>query len=111
MPTPASSTSHPASKPPSNAAPSSQTPAPPAPLPPLPRDLDVLAESDPEWAANLRALRRHWKWANFSQFFYTFAQLLQMPDVSITVRAFFRAFLRDFLCAPPPGWPGPSGDG
>ena len=62
------------------------TPAPPAPLPPPPRDLAALAESDPEWAANLRALRRHWKWANFSQFFYTFADLLAMPDVFLSVR-------------------------
>ena len=61
------------------------TPAPPAPLPPPPRDLAALAESDPEWAANLHILRRHWKWANFSQFFYTFAPLLNMPDVFLSV--------------------------
>ncbi|KAI0654682.1 hypothetical protein C8Q70DRAFT_936899 [Cubamyces menziesii] len=57
------------------------TPAPPAPLPPPPRDPAILAESDPQWATNLATLRRHWKWANFSQFFYTFAPLLAMPDV------------------------------
>ncbi|KAI0364754.1 hypothetical protein BV20DRAFT_955601 [Pilatotrama ljubarskyi] len=57
------------------------TPAPSAPLPPPPRDIAALAESDPQWAANLQTLRRHWKWANFSQFFYTFAPLLAMPDV------------------------------
>ncbi|KAI0636158.1 hypothetical protein C8Q77DRAFT_1277460 [Trametes polyzona] len=57
------------------------TPAPPAPLPPPPRDVASLAESDPVWAANLHTLRQHWKWANFSQFFYTFAPLLAMPDV------------------------------
>ncbi|KAH9902514.1 hypothetical protein C8Q73DRAFT_633744 [Cubamyces lactineus] len=57
------------------------TPAPPAPLPPPPRDPTILAESDPQWATNLATLRRHWKWANFSQFFYTFAPLLAMPDV------------------------------
>ena len=61
------------------------TPAPPAPLPPPPRDLDALDQSDPEWAANLRTLRRHWKWANFSQFFYTFADLLAVPDVFLSV--------------------------
>ncbi|KAI0353807.1 hypothetical protein OH77DRAFT_1427123 [Trametes cingulata] len=60
------------------------TPAPPAPLPPPPRDIVVVAESDPQWAANLQTLRRHWKWANFSQFFYTFAPLLAMPDVFLT---------------------------
>ncbi|KAI0759560.1 hypothetical protein BD413DRAFT_487618 [Trametes elegans] len=57
------------------------TPAPAAPLPPAPRDIASLAESDPQWAANLHTLRTHWKWANFSQFFYTFAPLLNMPDV------------------------------
>ncbi|OJT13886.1 hypothetical protein TRAPUB_9555 [Trametes pubescens] len=57
------------------------TPAPPAPLRPPPRDVAILAESDPQWAANLHTLRQHWKWANFSQFFYTFAPLLAMPDV------------------------------
>ncbi|KAI0833758.1 hypothetical protein BC628DRAFT_1308266 [Trametes gibbosa] len=57
------------------------TPAPPASLPPPPRDIANLAESDPQWADNLRILRQHWKWANFSQFFYTFAPLLAMPDV------------------------------
>ncbi|RDX43989.1 hypothetical protein OH76DRAFT_1389802 [Lentinus brumalis] len=60
------------------------TPAPPAPLPPPPRDLLALAQSDPQWAHNLHALRRNWKWANFSQFFYTFAPLLNMPDVFLS---------------------------
>ncbi|KAI0324677.1 hypothetical protein GY45DRAFT_1375369 [Cubamyces sp. BRFM 1775] len=60
------------------------TPAPPAPLPPPPRDPATLAESDPQWAANLATLRRHWKWANFSQFFYTFAPLLAIPDVFLS---------------------------
>ncbi|KAH9933667.1 uncharacterized protein BXZ73DRAFT_46246 [Epithele typhae] len=57
------------------------TPAPAPPLPPAPRDLALIAQSDPECAANIHVLRRHWKWANFSQFFYTFAPLLAMPDV------------------------------
>lgn len=61
------------------------TPAPSAPLPPPPRDLTDLAQHDPLWAANLAILRRHWKWANFSQFFYTFAPLLAMPDVFLSV--------------------------
>ncbi|KAI0749906.1 hypothetical protein C8Q80DRAFT_1120027 [Daedaleopsis nitida] len=43
-------------------------------------------QSDPEWADNLRTLRRHWKWANFSQFFYTFAPLLAMSDVFLSDR-------------------------
>lgn len=63
------------------------TPAPSAPLPPPPRDLVALAESDPEWAHNIRILRRHWKWANFSQFFYTFAPLLNMSDLFLSVSA------------------------
>lgn len=63
------------------------TPAPPAPLRPPPRDVAILAESDPQWAANLHTLRQHWKWANFSQFFYTFAPLLAMPDVFLPVSA------------------------
>ncbi|KAH9838790.1 uncharacterized protein C8Q71DRAFT_833159 [Rhodofomes roseus] len=59
------------------------TPAPP-PLPAvLPKDPAQLELSDPEWAANLRLLRRHWKWAAFSQFFYTFAPLFAMNDVTL----------------------------
>ena len=45
----------------------------------------LFRSSDPEWAANLHILRRHWKWAIFSQFFYTFAPLLNMPDVFLSV--------------------------
>ncbi|KZS99930.1 uncharacterized protein LAESUDRAFT_667344 [Laetiporus sulphureus 93-53] len=62
------------------------TPATPVPAPALvalPKDPAQLALSDPEWAANLTLLRRQWKWAAFSQFFYTFAQLLAMPDVTL----------------------------
>ncbi|KZT65867.1 hypothetical protein DAEQUDRAFT_730916 [Daedalea quercina L-15889] len=62
------------------------TPATPAPsLPPavLPKDPAQLELSDPVWAANLRLLRRQWKWAAFSQFFYTFAPLFAMTDVSL----------------------------
>lgn len=65
------------------------------------RDTPVLPPPDGDYTDNITLLRKHWKWAAFSQFFYTFAQLLQMPDVSITVRVFFAAFFRDFLCAPP----------
>ncbi|OBZ72258.1 hypothetical protein A0H81_07462, partial [Grifola frondosa] len=60
------------------------TPVPTAPLTAPPRDISVLAQSDPQWASNLLLLRRQWKWASFSQFFYTFAPLLSMPDVSLT---------------------------
>lgn len=62
------------------------TPATPAPTGPpavLPHDLAKLAQSDPVWAANLQLLRRQWKWAAFSQFFYTFASLLAMNDVTL----------------------------
>ena len=34
-------------------------------------------------------LRRQWKWAVFSQFFYTFATLFAMPDVSLSVHHLF----------------------
>ncbi|KIP10978.1 hypothetical protein PHLGIDRAFT_125116 [Phlebiopsis gigantea 11061_1 CR5-6] len=40
--------------------------------------------ADTTYEDNLTLLRRHWKWANFSQFFFTFAQLLSMPDVGLT---------------------------
>lgn len=36
-------------------------------------------------ADNLSLLRRQWKWANFSQFFFTFSQLLATPDITLTV--------------------------
>ncbi|CCM04690.1 uncharacterized protein FIBRA_06876 [Fibroporia radiculosa] len=62
------------------------TPATPAPTGPsvvLPHDLVELAQSNPTWAANIQELRRQWKWAAFSQFFYTFAPLLVAADVSL----------------------------
>ncbi|OCH94876.1 hypothetical protein OBBRIDRAFT_884431 [Obba rivulosa] len=59
------------------------TPAPTAPPAALPKDLAVLAQTDPIWADNLQTLRRQWKWAAFSQFFHTFAPLLAMPDVTL----------------------------
>ncbi|EIN04932.1 hypothetical protein PUNSTDRAFT_146212 [Punctularia strigosozonata HHB-11173 SS5] len=33
--------------------------------------------------ANLKLLRRQWKWAAFHQFFYTFETLVALPDISI----------------------------
>ncbi|EMD33317.1 hypothetical protein CERSUDRAFT_117938 [Gelatoporia subvermispora B] len=59
------------------------TPVPTAPPTTLPKDLAVLAQTDPIWADNLQILRRQWKWAAFSQFFYTFAHLLAMHDVTL----------------------------
>lgn len=43
------------------------------------------AEPESSFAANLRTLRTNWKWAAFSQFFYTFSTLLAMPDVNLAV--------------------------
>ena len=39
--------------------------------------------------ANIHQLRRHWKWAAFSQFFFTFSPLLAMTDVTLTVSSYF----------------------
>ena len=44
------------------------------------------APQDGPFAAEYAALRRHWKWANFSQFFYTFAHLFGAHDVALAVR-------------------------
>ena len=77
------------------------TPAPPPPPPPPPRDLVALADDDPQWAANILLLRRHWKWANFSQFFYTFADLLAMPDVFLAVSTPPNACFLHAIYAPP----------
>lgn len=46
---------------------------------------------------NLAALRRQWKWAAFSQFFYTFAPLLAAPDVTLPVS--FPASVMCSLCS------------
>ncbi|KAF9020933.1 hypothetical protein BDZ89DRAFT_1071853 [Hymenopellis radicata] len=48
-------------------------------LPPAPPAPPVAPSSSPE----LAILRTHWKWAAFSQFFYTFAPMLAMDDVSL----------------------------
>lgn len=61
------------------------TPAPPLPPAVLPKDPAQLELSDPVWAASLRLLRRQWKWAAFSQFFYTFTHLFAMNDVTLVV--------------------------
>ena len=43
--------------------------------------------ADAAYLDNLSTLRKQWKWAAFSQFFYTFAPLLAAPDVALTVSA------------------------
>ena len=55
-------------------------PSPPPPSPPAPEGEDYLA--------NLTLLRRNWKWAVFSQFYFTFAQLFAMDGVPISVSDF-----------------------
>ncbi|THH15755.1 hypothetical protein EUX98_g9416 [Antrodiella citrinella] len=55
----------------------------PPPFDPPDRDSLLYGDLHPEHAANLRALRSHWKWAAFSQFFYTFAPLLALPDIAL----------------------------
>ncbi|KAJ7677324.1 hypothetical protein B0H17DRAFT_1079375 [Mycena rosella] len=44
---------------------------------PIPSSSDAAAQ-------NLARLRSHWKWAAFSQFFYTFSHLFAMEDVSLS---------------------------
>ncbi|KAI0683392.1 hypothetical protein BC835DRAFT_1296068 [Cytidiella melzeri] len=44
-------------------------------------EASLIPSSDAAYVQNIQALRRCWQWAAFSQFFYTFAQLLQMPEV------------------------------
>ena len=46
-------------------------------------------QPDDPFATQVTLLRRQWKWAVFSQFFYTFATLFAMPDVSLSVRHLF----------------------
>ena len=51
--------------------------SPPPPQPPTPEEETYLA--------NLTLLRRNWKWAVFSQFYFTFAPLFAMHDIPISV--------------------------
>ncbi|KAF8207288.1 hypothetical protein K438DRAFT_432496 [Mycena galopus ATCC 62051] len=53
-------------------------------LDPEPHQLDHASEEADTAAKNLAQLRTNWKWAAFSQFFYTFSQIFQMDDVSLT---------------------------
>ena len=52
------------------------------------RDNSTFPPSDDPFQAELFVLRRQWKWAAFSQFFYTFATLFAMEDVMLSVRVF-----------------------
>ncbi|KAI0249853.1 hypothetical protein BJV78DRAFT_632094 [Lactifluus subvellereus] len=56
------------------------TPAPSTPL----TDGTHNQQPDHPFVAEVSLLRRQWKWAAFSQFFYTFSNLFAMPDVSLT---------------------------
>ncbi|KAF8501453.1 hypothetical protein F5888DRAFT_1232099 [Russula emetica] len=56
------------------------TPATSTPL----TDGTLISQSDDPFASQVSLLRRQWKWAVFSQFFYTFATLFAMQDVSLT---------------------------
>ncbi|KAI0312318.1 hypothetical protein OF83DRAFT_668150 [Amylostereum chailletii] len=55
----------------------------PASSTPARADSVLPAPTDP-FHAEYAALRRHWKWAAFSQFFYTFAPLIAMPDIALS---------------------------
>jgi hypothetical protein len=50
-------------------------------------------------------LRRQWKWAVFSQFFYTFATLFAMSDGSLSVRHLFPSLPSRPLPRLGPPWP------
>jgi hypothetical protein len=47
------------------------------------------SQPDDPFSTQVSLLRRQWKWAAFSQFFYTFATIFAMPNVSLTVRHLF----------------------
>ncbi|KAJ7017514.1 hypothetical protein C8F04DRAFT_1085451 [Mycena alexandri] len=51
---------------------------------PDPDQLDPASSAPDPVDLNLARLRTHWKWAAFSQFFYTFSHLFAMEDVSLT---------------------------
>lgn len=60
-------------------------PATPAPSTSL-RPSSTVPPPDDPFHEQVALLRRQWKWAAFSQFFYTFAPLFAMNDVNLTVR-------------------------
>ncbi|KAN0093108.1 hypothetical protein V8E55_003892 [Tylopilus felleus] len=45
--------------------------------------LPVPEQIETPYDSNIHHLRRHWKWAAFSQFFFTFGPLLAMSDVTL----------------------------
>ncbi|KAF7330390.1 DALR-1 domain-containing protein [Mycena venus] len=51
---------------------------------PDPNNLEHTSSEVEPSIKNLAQLRTNWKWAAFSQFFYTFSHLFQMEDVSLT---------------------------
>ena len=53
--------------------------------PPSPQPPPTPPPGEDAYLANLTLLRRNWKWAVFSQFYFTFAQLFAMEDVPISV--------------------------
>lgn len=53
----------------------------------VPTRIPTLARPASADLPQLQELRRQWKWAAFSQFFYTFAPVFAMEDVSLTVRS------------------------
>lgn len=58
-------------------------------LDPDPLQLDPTSSSSDRSVQNLAQLRTNWKWAAFSQFFYTFSHLFAMEDVSLSVSPSF----------------------
>lgn len=56
----------------------------------------ILQQLDTPYDFNIHQLRRHWKWAAFSQFFFTFSPLLAMSDVTLVVSSYLIASARHF---------------
>lgn len=52
---------------------------------PSPPPRQPSAPEDGAYLTSLALLRRNWKWAVFSQFYFTFAPLFAMNDVPISV--------------------------
>jgi hypothetical protein len=73
----------------------SAAPATPTPL----TDSSHTQQLDDPFAPQVSLLRRQWKWAAFSQFFYTFATLFALPSVSLSVRHLFLLFQIAFFFA------------
>lgn len=63
-----------------------RAPAPPAQMAP-PQPPSWLIPHIQKVPEQLAILRTNWKWAAFSQFFFTFNPLFNMDDVNLAVRA------------------------